>query len=63
MSYDIKLGIGTLICYGSQIGHGVEIGKYCSLMPNVIINGNSKIGNKVKFGIVITITYKLRIIV
>ena len=50
LSYDIKLNIGTLICYGSQIGHGVEIGRYCSLMPNVIINGNSKIGNKVKFG-------------
>jgi len=49
-SYDIKIDEGVLICYGSQIGHGVKIGKYCSLMPNVIINGNSKIGNKVKFG-------------
>ena len=47
---NVKLGIGCLLNIGTQIGHDVEMGNFCSLMANVDLGGFVKLGDKVFMG-------------
>lgn len=50
ISCNCLIGKGVFINSGSQIGHDVKIGDYCSLMANVDIGGGAIIGDNVFIG-------------
>lgn len=50
ISCNVKIGNLVIINSGTQIGHDVVVGDYCSFMANVDIGGNAIIGNNVFIG-------------
>ncbi len=50
-----KLGKFTVVLEKSIVGHDSEVGDFCSIMPNVDIGGECKIGNRVFLGTSATI--------
>ncbi len=50
ISCNVKIGKLVIVNSGTQIGHDVVIGDYCSFMANVDIGGNAIIGNNVFIG-------------
>jgi len=50
ISNAVKLGKFTVVLEKSIVGHDSEIGKFCSLMPNVDIGGGCKFGDRVFLG-------------
>ncbi|MBV2225985.1 MAG: acetyltransferase [Sphingobacterium mizutaii] len=61
VSCDIKIGDGSFINLGSQIGHDVTIGNYVSIMPNVDLGGGCIIEDNVFIGTGTTILPGVRI--
>jgi sugar O-acyltransferase (sialic acid O-acetyltransferase NeuD family) len=47
---NIRIGTGTTVNIGTQIGHDSRIGAFSSLMPNVDIGGGCDIGESVFIG-------------
>ena len=47
---DVRIGICATINIGTQIGHDVQIGDFCSLMAHVDLGGWVEIGNHVFMG-------------
>jgi sugar O-acyltransferase (sialic acid O-acetyltransferase NeuD family) len=50
VSCDTNIGNGVFINNGSQIGHDVTIGDFCSIMANVDVGGGAQIGKSVFIG-------------
>ena len=47
---NVTIGEHVIMNIGSHIGHDVEVGSYSSLMPNVDLGGNCKVGECVFIG-------------
>ncbi|WP_312697194.1 acetyltransferase [Sphingobacterium mizutaii] len=61
VSCDIKIGDGSFVNLGSQIGHDVTIGNYVSIMPNVDLGGGCIIEDNVFIGTGTTVLPGVRI--
>ena len=55
LTIDISLGDFTILNLNSTIGHDVNIGSFCSIMPSVNIGGNVSISDGVYVGSAATI--------
>lgn len=47
---NVQLGCCSILNIGTQIGHDVILGNYCSFMPNVDIGGETVIGDNLYMG-------------
>lgn len=47
---DTVIGKGTKVANNCTIGHNVQIGEHCLIMPRVILAGSCEIGDKVEIG-------------
>lgn len=61
LTVDISIGNHVIINLNSTIGHDVMIDDYCSIMPNVSINGNDIFGKGVFVGTGATFVEKISI--
>jgi len=62
LTTNIKLGKHALLNRGNHIGHDCVIGDYFSAMPNAVVGGDVRIGNRVYMGSCSNIREKIKIV-